>query len=128
MAKSLTHLMEPLFDSNCDLAGWINPGEHIWDTHMNWVAYIRNGHAWSAESGNWLGPVNGLICLDTEGKVVAWNPAQAVTGSMRPMRPIRAMRAMRPMRPMTPMRPMRPMRPITPMSGWSESFAAWLEQ
>lgn len=121
--------MEPLFDANCDLVGWIEPGEHIFDTDMNWVAYISNGHAWSSDTGNWLGPVNGFNCLDQEGRVVAWNPIQDVEGSMRPMRPMRPTRPMRPMRPMHPMRPMRPMRPMTPSGGWSQlSWNEWILQ
>jgi hypothetical protein len=35
--------------------GWIDPGKHIFDQNMNWVAYISHNHAWSAETGNWLG-------------------------------------------------------------------------
>lgn len=121
--------MEPLFDLNCELVGWIDPGNHIFDTDMNWVAYIANDHAWSSQTGNWLGPVNGLNCLDQTGKPIAWNPNESVEGSMRSMRPMRAMRAMRPMRPMLPMRPMRPMRPMTPMGGWSQmDWAAWMGQ
>ena len=42
-----------LFDKDCDLVGWIRPGDHIFDIDMEWVAYIRNGQAWSAVSGDW---------------------------------------------------------------------------
>ncbi|GAH33871.1 unnamed protein product, partial [marine sediment metagenome] len=55
--------MEPLFDKDCELVGWIDPMRHIFDTNMNWVAYISNGHVWSSETENWLGPVLGLLCL-----------------------------------------------------------------
>jgi hypothetical protein len=103
--------VDPLFDKKCNLVGWIEPENHIFDLEMNWVAYLSGGHAWSSQTGNWLGPVNGMNCLDQEGRPVAWNPDETVEGSMRPMRPMRAMRAMRPMRPMRPMKPMRPMRP-----------------
>jgi hypothetical protein len=34
-----------LYDSNVELAGWLDPGRHIFDTNMNWVAYISGGHA-----------------------------------------------------------------------------------
>ena len=27
--------MEPLFDKDCALVGWIDPGTHIFDTDMN---------------------------------------------------------------------------------------------
>lgn len=119
--------MNPLFDQNCNLIGWVDPGNHIFDTNMDWVAYISNGHAWSANSGNWIGPVDGLNCLDINGKPIAWNPDQPVVGTMRPMTPMRAMRSMTPMRPMRPMTPMRPMRPMTPMGGWSTlNWDEWL--
>ncbi len=47
--------MTPLFDQNCDLAAWFEPGRHIFDPDMNWVAFEANGHIWSAATGNWLG-------------------------------------------------------------------------
>ena len=70
--------MEPLFDRNCELVAWIDPLRNIFDTDLNWVAYIRNGHAWSSDTGNWLGPVPGVLCLDQTGKVVAWNSKERV--------------------------------------------------
>lgn len=44
---------------------------------MRWAAYISGGNAWSTSSGYWLGPSDGLTCLDQSGAVVAWNPGQA---------------------------------------------------
>lgn len=121
--------MTPLFSPDCDLVGWKQDGNHIFDTDMNWVAYISNGHVWSAQSGNWLGPIHGGCVLDHAGKVVAWSSGQPVSGTMAPMRPMKAMRAMSPMRPMRPMMPMRPMRPMVPMGGWSSnSWASWIAQ
>jgi hypothetical protein len=118
-----------LFDKDCDLVGWINPGNHIFNTDMDWVAYLANGHSWSANSGNWLGPVKGLLCQDQDGRPVAWNPKEAVSGSPRPARPARAARAARPARPARPATPARPARPATPAGGWSpHSFYAWLAQ
>ena len=75
--------MEPLFDSDCELVGWLDPLRHIFDTDLNWVAFISVGHAWSSDSGNWLGPVPGLICLDQSGKVVAWSPRERVLDHAR---------------------------------------------
>jgi len=37
--------MHPLFDKDCELVGWIDPMNHIFDTDMNWVAYVSGGHA-----------------------------------------------------------------------------------
>lgn len=121
--------MFPLFDKDSELVGWMDPGKHIFDQNMNWVAYISHNHAWSAETGNWLGPVPGLICLDTSGRVVAWNPKEHISGTARPARPARAARAARPSRPARSARPARPARPATPAGGWSSlSFWGWLSQ
>ncbi len=122
------YIMIALFDKDCDLVGWMKDShDHIFDTEMNWVAYIRNGHAWSAETGNWYGPVNGYNCLDQNGKVVAWSPNQTVQGSVRPVKPVRAVRAVRPVRPVRPVKPVRPVRPVTPIGGWSDlSFMDWV--
>jgi hypothetical protein len=68
--------MEPLYESNVNLVGWIEPGWHIWDTNMDWVAYISGGHAWSSGSGSWCGPVNETTCLDRSGQVVAWESGE----------------------------------------------------
>lgn len=122
--------MFALFDKDCELVGWIKDTlDHIFDTDMNWIAYIKNGHAWSANSNDWCGPVNGLTCLDQSGKVVAWNPKQKIKGQLKPIVPIRAIRAIRPVRPINPMRPIKPIKPITPIGGWSElSFPEWIAQ
>ena len=122
--------MVALFDKNSELVGWVSDNhDHIFDTNMNWAAYIRNGHAWSAHTGNWCGPINGFNCLDQSGKVVAWNPGQAVQGSISPIQPVRAVRAVQPVKPVRPVSPVRPIRPITPIGGWSTvSFNAWVNQ
>lgn len=121
--------MHPLFDKDCELTAWIEPGRHIFDTTMNWVAFIHGGHVWSSETGNWLGPVSGMVCRDCAGRPLLWNPGQPVASSGRPAIPARAMRPMRPMIPMRPLRPARPARPGGPGGGWSQmTFLEWLEQ
>ena len=118
-------MLKPLFDKNCKLIAWIEPNEHIFDTNMNWIAYISNGHAWSTKTNTWMGPVKDMTCLDTNGKVFAWNPDCEIEGSIKPMRP---MKPMKPMRPMRPMRPMKPMRPMRPLGGWSSiHFEEWIK-
>ena len=47
-------MLKPLFDRNCELIGWIEPGKHIFNCNMDWIAYISRGHSWSAETGNWI--------------------------------------------------------------------------
>lgn len=122
-------MLLPLFDKDCEHVGWIAPNQHIFDTDMNWVAYISSSHAWSAESGDWLGAVHNVLCLGQDGRPVAWNPQQPVTGTPQPARPARAARAARPARPARPAGPARPAQPATPAGGWSGmSFSAWLAQ
>lgn len=110
-------MLLPLFDKDCDLVAWIKPNEHIFGANMEWVAFISNGHAWSSKSGNWLGPVSGLLCKDTSGKPVLWNPKERVTGTEKPAKPAKAAKAAK---------PVKPARPATPAGGWSsESYFAW---
>ena len=121
--------MFPLFSRECELVGWAQPNRHIFDADMNWVAYISAGQAWSAETGNWLGPINGLLCLDRSGRPVAWNPTEVLMGIARPAIPGRAALAAMPPRPSKPALPARPARPAAPSGGWSTgSFYAWLSQ
>lgn len=50
--------MISLFDQNTDLVAWLDNGaRHLFDTDMNWLAYVSGGHLWSAATGNWLGPL-----------------------------------------------------------------------
>ena len=35
-------MLYPLFDKDCDLVGWINPGEHIFDTDMDYLQKLCN--------------------------------------------------------------------------------------
>lgn len=122
-------MLFPLFDKDCDLMGWMKPNEHIFDTNMVWVAYIVNGHAWSAQTGNWLGAVAGLLCRDTQGKPILWNPKETVSGTARPARPAKAARVARPAKPARPASPAKPARPATPAGGWSDkSYFAWVAQ
>lgn len=73
--------MEPLYDANVNLVGWIEPGHHIFDTNMNWLAYVAGDHAWSANGGNWCGPVvDATTCLDRSGRVVG---VESASGSAR---------------------------------------------
>src|SRR5947208_92396 len=86
-------LMIALYDPEVLLVGWLEPDQHIFDTGMNWAAFISNGHAWSSQTGNWLGPIHGVNCLDRQGRVVAWSPAGPIEGTLAPITPIRAIRA-----------------------------------
>jgi hypothetical protein len=110
-------MMYPLFDQTCNLKGWLKPNEHIFDENMNWIAYISNNRVWSSDSGNWIGPNNGLLCLDTSGRAILWNLQGEIYSTSRPSRPSRASRASR------------PTRPSRPSGVWSNlSFEEWLAQ
>ncbi len=119
--------LKPLFDRHIQHVGWLYQGKYLYDTYMKWLAYVADGHAWSARTGSWCGPVNGTECIDQKGKVVAWNSPKDVAGSSLPARPPRAARAPRPRRVSRPPRPTRPAQPTYPANGWSNlSFMAWL--
>ena len=122
--------MIALFNSDCELVGWMkDKQDYIFDTQLNWVAYIKNGHVWSVSTGDWCGPLKGTNCLDQNGKIVAWNPTQQVQGSTRPITPVRAVRAVTPVQPVRPVQPVTPVRPVTPSGGWSPlTFIAWVNQ
>jgi hypothetical protein len=122
-------MLEPLFDNNSRFVGWIDPGRHMFDPDMRWIAFLAGGHAWSPETASWLGPVQGLTCFDREGRVVAWSPRRLVTGLVPGAHPIQPTRPARPLRPLAPVRPLRPIRPLTPVRGWSPiAFENWLSQ
>lgn len=125
-------MLKPLFSPDCELVGWLDLGKHIFDTDMNWVAYIVNDHAWSSKTGNWLGKINIATCLDTTGKVIAWNPDCKVRGEvscLRPFTPFKPFAPFTPFKPFTPFTPFTPFRPATPSGGWSSlSFKEWITQ
>lgn len=118
-----------LFNKDCDHVGWVDANKYIFDTSMNWVAFIAHDSAWSAKSGNWLGPMKGLAYLDISGHPVAWNPADRIVGMASPARPAKAAKIAAPPHPLKLATPARPAKPATPAGGWSKlSFAEWLQQ
>ncbi|MEQ1954780.1 4-fold beta flower protein [Mesorhizobium yinganensis] len=120
-------MLIPLFSQNCDLVGWMQPQKFLFDADMAYTAFITNGHAWSARSGRWIGPVIGPHVFDTDGQPVAWNPGAPLRGSGRPLRPVNVVRAVSPVRPPKPVAPPRPLTAPSLPGGWSQfSFAEWL--
>ncbi len=96
---------------------------------MKWVAFIANGNVWSSQNMNWLGKINVLTCLDTNGRVVAWNPEVMIPSTLRPLKPLKPMKPLKPLKPMKPLKPLKPMKPLTPIRGWSAlSFLDWINQ
>lgn len=120
-------VLTPLFSPACDLVGWMQPDAFVFDVDMAYVAFLTNGHAWSARSGLWIGPAIGPHLFDIDGRPVAWNPGEPLRGFGRPLRPVNVVRAVSPVRPPRPVTPARPLTaPVLP-GGWSPlSFAEWL--
>lgn len=122
-------MLKPLFNKDAVLVGWIDPQKHIFGTSLNWVAFISDGHAWCAISGNWAGPVNDGVCLDQTGRVIAWNPETPISKPVQFEKPAKAAYAERPARPARPTRPVRCTRPDIPFDYWSTlSFIQWVNQ
>ncbi len=122
-------MIYPLFDKNSNLVTWVKDNEHIFDTNMQWVAFIEKGHAWSAKDARWLGQFKDNNCMDKQGRVFAWNNRQTLRGSIRLTEPSRPTLATRPCTPTRPSTPTRPMVPIRPLHGWSPySLREWLAQ
>lgn len=121
--------MKPIFSPNSELVGWNQDNKHIFDINMNWVAYIANGHVWSARTGNWLGPLIDGCALDQAGKVVAWTNSHTVRGTLRPLKPLKPLKPLQPLRPLRPLKPLMPLKPLGPLGGWSsQSWDKWINQ
>lgn len=123
--------MDAVFDKNCTLVGWYEPEtESFFDTQMNWTAFVSDDHAFSADTGNWLGALESATFQDQSGKAALWMPdLGSPESSMRPLRPLRPLKPLRPLRPLRPLNPLRPLRPLMPLGGWSSlSFDTWKSQ
>lgn len=111
--------MQPLYNKNVDLIGWFD-GVHVFDTNMNWVAFVVNDNAWSSKDLSWIGPVIDLNFLDNHGKVFAWNPDCEIKGCYNPLKPYTPYRPYKPYRPYRPYTPYKPYKPYAPLNGWSQ--------
>jgi hypothetical protein len=118
-------MLLPLFSSSCVHVGWLEPGRFVFDTETRFVAFIANGHAWSAISAAWIGPAVGHHLFDTDGRPVAWSPGSRLSAMGAPLRPVNVVRPVTPVRPVRPVSPIRPLE--APMVAWSAfTFAEWL--
>lgn len=79
--------MNSLFDKNCNLVGWVKNYRYIFDTKMNWIAFIVNKNVFSVKTINWLGTINKYNCLDKQGEVVAWDLKHRIQGAPKPFKP-----------------------------------------
>jgi hypothetical protein len=122
-------LIQALYDRYCSHVAWLDRDQFLFDTEMNWVAFIHNKQVWSKETLHWLGPINGVICMDKEGKVLAWGTGQKLMGDLSLHRKPKIIPRL-PEVPAPILRPLLQTPPIpgTPLAGWSDiSFDEWLK-
>ncbi len=118
--------MTPIFDRKMQHVGWVE-GQNVFDTQIQWVAFIDHDHLYHASTMVWLGPWNNGALLDRNGLVVGWTPEQSPR-ARRGLPPGRMpMRPPIPFRPKRPIAPRRPLFPQTPYEEWSSlDWAEWL--
>ncbi|WP_416360493.1 4-fold beta flower protein [Burkholderia gladioli] len=122
-------ILLPAYDSNNQLILWVDLKKgNVFDTQMNWVAYVSQGNLFSAARNSWLGPIRGSSLQDRQGRAVAWMPKLgAPTSGMAPLQPLTPLKPLMPLRPLVPLLPLAPLRPLAPMGGWSATHPiAWL--
>lgn len=118
--------MTPLFDRNTLHVGWLE-GVHVFDTDINWRAFIAGGHVFSAATCEWLGRHSGVALLDRDGQVVAWYEGSPPRAGGRSPAPPRPGMPPRPFRPKRPIMPRRPLFPQTQPHEWSAlDWLRWL--
>jgi Amelogenin len=118
--------MTPIFDRNPQLVAWFD-GEHLFDLDLHWIAFVHDGHVFSADTRDWLGPFHDGSFLDRRGKPVGWLSDCTPTGTLKPLKPLRPLRPLKPLKPLKPLRPLKPLKPLTPLGGWSGfDWQAWL--
>lgn len=108
--------MTPIFDSGTNLVAWFD-GHHFFDLNQEWIAFVANGHVFSAARNTWLGPFHNGSFLDTNGRPVAWLQNTAPSGSLKPLKPLNPLKPLRPLRPLRPLQPLKPLQPLQPLGG-----------
>jgi hypothetical protein len=111
----------PLFDKSAELVGWISDSfEHVFDTDMGWVGFIRNNHVWRASDGEWVGPmVDGNIYAG-KGHPIAWSNRN-ISGQAVGFKPYKPYKPFKPFKPYKPFKPFKPFKPYVPAGGWSRT-------
>ncbi|TJY40769.1 hypothetical protein E5161_16625 [Cohnella pontilimi] len=123
-------MLQALYDRYCTHVAWLERNRYIYDTDMNWLAFIHNKHqVWTKGTVRWAGTINGVICLDQEGKVVAWGVGQKIAGDPSIQKKPKYV-PKQPPEPAGVLRPLLPNPPIpgTPLLGWSPlTFEEWIK-
>jgi hypothetical protein len=79
--------MLPLFDSHSSLRAWTD-SDHVFDTSMNWIGYIKNNEVFRIVDSSWVGPwVDGTI-RDQSGKAILWAKGSRPTSGVAPINPL----------------------------------------
>jgi len=121
--------MTPLSDRNSDLWAWADKDGHVFSHDLEWVAFMRDGHAFAAATCGWLGPVVGATIFDQSGDPILWNPDCDISEGTPFARPPWPPLPLRPLRPPRPFFPPCPSPPLTPLGAWSVlTPAEWLAQ
>ncbi|PBB29870.1 hypothetical protein CK224_30175 [Mesorhizobium sp. WSM3862] len=119
--------MIALFDSDCSLVAWLHDSGNIFDTGLEFVAFVRGGNVFSASNLSWLGPIDYTTLMDRAGRPVTFGSGHAPMSRPDPLQPLNPLKPLRPLRPLKPLTPLNPMTPHVPLGGWSTlSFAEYL--
>lgn len=111
--------MNPIFDRNSRLVGWINEKDNmIYDASMRWIGFKRNDSIFTNNS-NWVGGYYKNTFVDKQGKPVAWLGNHQPCGCGKLSEPLTPLRPLTPLTPLRPLTPLTPLRPPTPLDGWS---------
>jgi hypothetical protein len=110
--------MKALFNKNAGLVAWFD-GTQLFDTDLNWIGYLADGHVWRSSDNQWVGPFTGSTLRDQSGKALLWSTSETPTSTLPPKRPQQPFAPYRPLRPIRQIRPDRPFGKSTPVGGWS---------
>jgi hypothetical protein len=123
-------MLHALFDRYCNHVAWLERDRFLYDPDMKWLAFVHNKHnVWTKDTLRWAGTINGVICMDTEGKVVAWGIGQKIISDPSVQKKPKLV-PKQPAEPTGTLRPLLPNPPIpgTPLLGWSSlSFQEWIK-
>jgi hypothetical protein len=56
-------MLHALYERYCNHVAWLWKDQYLFDTEMNWLAFIDNKQVWSKEALKWLGPLNGIRAI-----------------------------------------------------------------
>jgi hypothetical protein len=126
--RSAASSMTPIFDRNAEHVGWVSEDwQYVFGAEMRWIGYIHRGDAWSASTGDWVGPVLDGNFYDRSGHPIAWTkPPLVQQGAFK--KPLQPLRPLPPQEPEKPPAPGRPEKPPALIGAWSStSFRAAFE-